>query len=72
MSLSTSSTEGQPDLELVIMEGDCLDAALDTNMFYVSLSSIHGRSAARAYAYSIAGEDPATAKAILKIVGREG
>ena len=67
-----SKTEEQPDPELVIMDGDHLDAALDANMFYVSLFSIHGRAAARAYAYSIAGEDPATAKAILKIVGREG
>ncbi len=72
MSQNISKTEGQPDPELVIMDGDRLDAALDPNMFYVSLSSIHGRSAARAYAYSISGEDPTTAKAILKIVGREG
>ena len=72
MSQNTTKTEGQPDPELVIMDGDHLDAALDGNTFYVSLVTIHGRAAARAYAYSIAGEDPATAKAILKIVGREG
>ena len=68
----SSSEPSRPEPELVIMDGERLDAALDQTMFYVSLETIHGRAAARAYAYSLAGEDPATAKAILKIVGREG
>lgn len=45
---------------------------LDGDVFVVRLSSVHARMAARAYAYSIAGEDAATAKAILEYVGREG
>ena len=66
------TTESRPEPQLVVMDGDRLDAALDAFMFYVSLLTIHGRAAVRAYAYSLAGEDPVTAKAILKIVGREG
>jgi hypothetical protein len=62
----------RPDPELVIMDGDTLDAAIDHEMFVVRLITIHGRAAVRAYAYSLAAEDPETAKAILKIVGREG
>ena len=72
MSPNISNAEGQPEPELIVMNGRRLDAALDTNMFYVSLLTIHGRAAARAYAYSLAAEDPTTARAILRIVGREG
>jgi hypothetical protein len=72
MSPNTSSTEEQPDPELTILMDDELHASLDGNMFYVRLTTIHGRAAARAYAYSLAGEDPKAARAILKIVGREG
>jgi hypothetical protein len=70
--MSPNTSNERPEPELVVMDGDRLDAALDSNMFYVSLVTIHGRAAARAYAYSLAGEDPVTAKAVLKIVEREG
>jgi hypothetical protein len=70
--MSPSTYNEQPDPDLVVMDGNRLDAALDANTFFVSLLTIHGRAAVRAYAYSIAGEDPTTAKAILKIIGREG
>ena len=64
----------KPDAEVAIVskDGSHLEAAIDGQMFYVSLDTIHGRSAARAYAYSVAGDDPATARAILAVVGREG
>ena len=72
MSPNISNQNERPEPELVIMDGETLDAALDHEMFIVRLVTIHGRAAARAYAYSLAGEDPTTARAVLKIVGREG
>ena len=62
----------EPEVAVVSRDGSHLEAAIDGRMFYVSLDSVHGRMAARAYAYSVAGDDPATARAILSVVGREG
>lgn len=70
--MTSINQESRPDPELVIMDGDTLEAAIDNGTFFCLLSMIHGRAAVRAYAYSLAAEDPKTAKQILKIVGREG
>jgi hypothetical protein len=64
--------ELRPEPELTIMDGDRLEAFIDNGTFFCTFLAIHGRAAARAYAYSIAAEDPKTARAILQIVGREG
>lgn len=68
----SSDSESRPEPELVIMDGDEMEAKIDNGMFTARLASIHGRAAARAFAYSMSGEDPKTAKAVLKIVEREG
>lgn len=56
----------------IIVDGNRMEVFLSDNVFVVDPHSVHGRNAVRAYAYSLAGEDPATAKAILAVVGREG
>jgi hypothetical protein len=40
--------------------------------FACHLTDVHGRFAIRAYAFSVAQEDPALAKHLLAAVGREG
>lgn len=70
--MTLTNQESRPEPELTIMDGEKLEAFIDNGTFFCSLLAIHGRMAARAYAYSIAAEDPKTAKAILKIVRREG
>jgi hypothetical protein len=69
---SISSYEPEPEVAVVSRDGSHLEAAIDGQMFYCSLLTIHGRMAARVYAYSIAGEDPKVARAILAVVGKEG
>jgi hypothetical protein len=51
---------------------DAWEWALCDGIFALRLSTVHGRMAARAFAYSIAAEDPGLARAILDKVGREG
>lgn len=74
-----SSSDSGPvaDIELgeqveIIVDGNRLEVFLSDNVFAIDPHSIHGRMAIRAYAYSIAADDPATAKAILSVIGREG
>jgi hypothetical protein len=57
------------EVRVIKLEGTLL---LDGKTFAVRLDSIHARMAVRAYAYSIASEEPAIAKALLERVGREG
>ena len=49
-----------------------LEFVLEGEWVRFRLTTIHGRMAARMYAYSIAATDPGLAKAILDRVGREG
>jgi hypothetical protein len=46
--------------------------SISGNTVSFDLGSIHGRMAARMYAYSIQAEDPGLARAILTRVGLEG
>lgn len=57
---------------LVILRREGMDAYSDGREFWVRLDSIHGRMAARAYAHSIAAEDPEVARTLLQLVGRTG
>lgn len=49
-----------------------LEFVIEGNWVRFSLKTIHGRMAARMYAYSIQATDRALADAILERVGREG
>lgn len=76
---SNSDSPNSPSAEVeigdsveIIVDGKRIECFLSDNVFAIDPHSIHGRMAIRAYAYSVAGEDPATAKAILAAVGREG
>lgn len=69
---SSEQTAPDPEVVVVAVDGSHLEAAIDGQMFYCSLAGIHGRRAARAFAYSLGGEDPKTARAILAAVGKEG
>lgn len=74
-----SSSDSGPTAEVdigetveIVVDGNRLEVFLSDQVFAIDPHSIHGRMAIRAYAYSIAADDPATAKAILSVVGREG
>ena len=71
---STDALDDGPSREDVILTADGTDAEaiLTDDYFAVNLTTVHGRMAARAYAYSLAAEDPATARHILSRVGKEG
>lgn len=56
----------------IVVDGKRIEAFLSDNVAVFDPHSIHGRMAIRAYAYSIAAEDPGLAKAVLAVVGREG
>ena len=59
-----------PPVHTTLREG--VELVLDGEVFVVRLNSVHARMAVRAFAYSVCGEDAATAKALLEWVGREG
>lgn len=73
------SSESSPSAEVeigesieIILNGKRVEAFLSDNVAIFDPHTIHGRNAIRAYAYSLGAENHEAAKAILRVIGREG